>query len=87
MTKTRHDWVVKVIDWKIFKKIKFDHTNKFYMHNPAVVLENDTHKFLWDFDTRTDHQISARRLDLIVINKKKRELAKLSTLLSRLTTE
>ena len=36
----------------------------------------------------TDHLISARRPDLIIINKKKkREFAKLLTLLSRLTTE
>ena len=42
------------------------------MHNPAPVLENDTHKLLWDFDIHTDHLIPARRLDLIIINKKKR---------------
>ena len=24
------------------------------MHNPASVLENDTHKLLWDFDIETD---------------------------------
>ena len=57
------------------------------MPNPAPVLENNTHKFLWDFDVHTDHLISARRPDQIIINKIKRELAKLSTLLSRLTTE
>ena len=53
------------------------------MHNPAPVLENDTHKLLWDFGIHTDHLILARRPDLIIINKKKkrRELAKLSTLL------
>ena len=54
------------------KKFKFDHTNKWYMHNPASVLENDTHKLLWEFDIQTDHIISARRPDLIIINKKKR---------------
>ena len=54
------------------KKFKFDRTNKSYMHNPAPVLENDTHKLLWDFDIYTDHLISARRPDLIIINKKKR---------------
>ena len=43
------------------------------MHNPATVLENDTHKLLWDFVIRTDHLISARRPDLIIINKKKEE--------------
>ena len=40
------------------------------MHNPAPVRENDTHKLLWDFDT--DHLISARRPDQIIINKKKK---------------
>ena len=49
-----------------------DHTNKWYMHNPAFVLENDTHKLLWDFDIQTDHLILTRRPDLIIINKKKR---------------
>ena len=43
------------------------------MHNPASVLENDTHKLLWDFDIQTDHLISARRPDLIIINKKKKK--------------
>ena len=52
------------------KKSKFDHTNKWYMHNPASVQENDTHKLLWDFDIETDYQISARRPDFIIINKK-----------------
>ena len=42
---TRHDWVGKVIHWELCKKFKFDHTNKWYMLNPATVLENDTHKF------------------------------------------
>ena len=57
------------------------------MHNPAPVLENDSHKLLWDFNIQTDHLIPARRPDLIIINNKKRESAKLSNLLSRLTTE
>ena len=42
--KARHDWVGKVIHSEMCKKLKFDHTNKWYMHNPAPVLENDTHK-------------------------------------------
>ena len=32
----------------------------------------DTLKLLWDFDIQTDHLISDRRPDLIIINKKKR---------------
>ena len=54
------------------KKFKFNHTNKWYMHNPAPVLENAMHKLLWDFNIQTDHLILARRPDLIIINKKKR---------------
>ena len=42
------------------------------MHNPAPVLENDTHKHLWDFNIQTDHLLSARKPDLIIINNKKR---------------
>ena len=60
------------------------------MQYPAPVLENDTYKLLWDFDKQTDHLISARRPDLIIIKKKKekkKELAELSILLSRLTIE
>ena len=45
------------------------------MHNQAPVLENN-------FDIHTDYLILARRPDLIIIKKKKRGLAKLSTLLT-----
>ena len=44
--KTRHDWVGKVIHLVMYKKFKFDHTNKWYMYNPASVLDNNTHKLL-----------------------------------------
>ena len=68
--KARHDWVGKVIHREMCKKFKFDRVDKWYMYNPAPVLENDTHKLLWDFDIQTDHRISARRPDRIIINKK-----------------
>ena len=70
--KIRHDLVGRVIHWELFKKFKFDYTNKWYMHNPVSVLENDTHELQWDFDIQTDRLISARRPDLIIINNKKR---------------
>ena len=73
------------------------------MHNPAPVLENDTHKLLWDFVIPMDHLISTRKPEPIIISKKKKnktkktkkknknqkktEFAKLSTLLSLLITE
>ena len=92
--KTRHNWVGKVFHWEMCKNFKFDHAKKWHMHNPTSILEDDTHKLLWDFDIHTDHLISLRRPDLMIIQKKKkkkrkkkeREFAELSTLLSRLTT-
>ena len=68
--KTRHDMVGTVILLELFKKLKFDHTNKWYMHNSEFVLENGTQKLLKDFEAQKDQLISARRPDLIIINKK-----------------
>ena len=46
--KTRHDWMGKEIHWEMCKEFQFDHTNKWYMHNTASLLENDTQKLRWD---------------------------------------
>ena len=45
--------------------------------NPAPVLENDTHKLQWDFDIQTDHLISARRPDLIIITPHQMRICKI----------
>ena len=49
------------------------------MHNPAPVLETNTNKLLWDFDIQTDHLISVRSPDLIIINppQKKKKICKI----------
>ena len=70
--KTRHDWMGKVIHWESSKKFKFDHTNKWYMHNPESVLENETLKICVGFEIRMDHLISARRPNLVIVDEKKR---------------
>ena len=44
--------------------------------NPESVKENETHKFLWDFEIHTEHQISATRPDHIIINKEKKKKEK-----------
>ena len=83
--KTRHDWVGRVTHWELSKKFKFDHSNKWYMPNPQSVLQNETHKILCDFEIQTDHLISTRRQELVIISKK-REPAEQWTLLFQLTT-
>ena len=42
--KTRYDWVRKMIYRELSQKFKFDYTNKWLMHKPESVLENETHK-------------------------------------------
>ena len=55
------------------KKLKFDHTTKWYKHKPESVLEVEAHEILWDFEIQTDHTIPARRLDLLIINKQQQK--------------
>ena len=52
--KARFDWVDKVIHWELWKRLNFDHTTKWYIHKPELVLENEIHKILWDFETKAD---------------------------------
>ena len=59
-----------MIHWELCKKFNF------YQSNPVYVQENETHKLLWDFDIQTDHLISARRLELIIITIKKEQKKK-----------
>ena len=37
------------------------------MHNRESLLENETHKILWDIEIQTDHLISARRPDFVIV--------------------
>ena len=43
------------------------------MHKPKLVLENETHKILWDFKIQTDHLITTRRPARVIVTKKRKE--------------
>ena len=58
---------------EFWKRLNFDHNTTWYTHKPEYVLDNVMYKILWDFEIQTDHQIQARRPDLVVIKKKKKE--------------
>ena len=58
--KTRHVWVGKVIQWELCKKFKFDHTNKWYIHSRAAVLENK-HTHTHSYGTMTYRLINSSR--------------------------
>ena len=44
-----------VINPELCKKLKFDHINKYYMHKPVSILENEMHKILWYFEIKNDY--------------------------------
>ena len=58
-----------MVHWDFLGKCGFSRVDKWYEHQPETVLENNDYKLLWDYNIHTDHQISARRPDLVVINK------------------
>ena len=47
--------------WEFCKKLKFDHSNKCYLHKYESDWDNETHKILRDFELKTDHLIPVRR--------------------------
>ena len=71
--KTGHNWVGKEIHWELCKKMKSDHTSKWYIHKPESIRENETQRILWDFEIQTDHLILARTPDLEKICQKKKK--------------
>jgi hypothetical protein len=71
--KKRHDRVAAAVHWSICKKYHLPHTDKWYDHRAQPVVENDKVKLLWDFNIQTDKIIEARRPDLILLDKEKKE--------------
>ena len=71
--KKRHDNVAKAIHWDLSGKCGFHRNDKWYNHVPESVQENENYKLLWDFSIRTDHNIEARRPDLVLVDKRAKE--------------
>ena len=47
------------------------------MHKLEFILENETHKIFMEFEIQTDHLISARRPDLMIVKKKKKRTCRI----------
>ena len=71
--KRRHDCVGRKIHWELCRKYGLAASERWYEHQPETVIENDSCKLLWDFSIQTDHVIQARRPDVILIDKEKKE--------------
>ena len=67
----RHDNVAKVIHSKLCEKWGLVKAEKWYMHQPEIVLESEHCKILWDFPIQTDKQLEHNRPDITVIEKER----------------
>ncbi len=48
-------------------RYQFVFKKEWYMQKP--IPENETHKFIWNFEIQTDHLIHATKLELVLIKK------------------
>ena len=68
--KRKHDNVARAVHWDLAGKCGFQRDDRWFEHVPDSVLENDNYKLMWDCNIQTDHDIKARRPDLVVVNKR-----------------
>ena len=50
----RHDKLERKVHWFLCKKFEIKCEDKWFLHQPGPVLENDKCKLLWDFPIQTD---------------------------------
>ena len=72
--KKRHENVCRYIHWRLCEKNGFQGAQQWYEHEPDGVIENKGYKILWDFTIQRDTKIEARRPDIVVIDKTKKEV-------------
>lgn len=66
----RHNNIAKIIHQDLAKQNSFtSETIPYYKYNPKTILDNETHTIYWDRQIITDHQITANKPDITIINK------------------
>ena len=63
---------VDVIHWQLSKTLKFDHVDRWYMYKQESVINNESHKVLFNFAIQADYPIPIRRPNKELSIKKKR---------------
>ena len=68
----RHNAVASTLHWSLCKQMNFERAENWWEHQPEPAMENEDYKLLYDFNIRTDKKISARRPDIVVVDKNER---------------
>ena len=71
--KRRHDSVGRYVQWQFCEKLGFSRARLWYEHEPESVVKTENFKILWDFTILCDHMIEARRPDIVVVDKVKKD--------------
>ena len=66
--------MARYIQWQLCGKCGLERANNWYEQKPERVVESENSKILWDFTIQCDRKIEARRPDIVVIDKKEREV-------------
>ena len=65
---------MQVYSLETMVKHDFERAQQWYEHEPDGVIQNKRYKILWDFTIQCDTNIEARRPDIVVIDKAKKEV-------------
>ena len=70
----RHGHVWRYIHWRLCEKHGFQGAQQWYEHEADGVVQNKGCKILWEFTIQCDTNIQARRPDIVVTDKAKKEV-------------
>ena len=65
----RHNTVASAVHWNLCYICGFSCSDQWWLHQPEAVLDNSDYKLLYDFNIFIDHKITARRPDLVLMDK------------------
>ena len=65
----RHDNIARLVPWKLCCKYDMSRSEKWYEHQPEVIVENEKCKILWHMTIQCDHVNEARRPETVVFEK------------------
>ena len=61
-----------MIHCELCKRLNFNHTDPLHMHKLESILKNKVQEIFWDFEVKMERSIQARKPDLVISYKEKR---------------
>ena len=72
--KNSNDNICRYINWRLCEKTWLEGAPQWYEHEPDGVSENEGYKILWNYEIQCYTKIEARRPDVVIIDKTKKEV-------------